>query len=255
MKEVGDAYDQAAELWSRGPAPAYARFAEALLTASPVVLHGARVLDVGAGTGVVASAALARGAREAVALDLAPGMLRFVAPPVLPVLADAALLPFRDQTFDLVTAAFSVSHLPDPVAGLAAMRRVGAAVLVGAFAPAPDHPAKAAVDAAMAAYGFTPPRWYGTLKDELSAQVDDPTGLADLAHEAGFGRVEVTRLEVDTGLASGEALADWRLGMAHLAPFVAGLEPAVRAEARAAAVSAVQGMPPVVVGILALSAA
>lgn len=255
MNEVGDAYDRAAELWNRGPAAAYARLAEALLAASPVPLVGARVLDVGAGTGVVAAAALAHGAREVVALDLAPGMLRHAPPPVRRVLADAARLPFADRTFDLAAAAFSLSHLPDPVAGLAAMRRVGAAVLVSAFAPAPAHPAKSAVDEAMTAFGFEPPRWYRELKDTLAAKVDDPVGLAELADEAGLADVRVTWVEVDTGLRGAEALADWRLGMAHLAPFVAGLDPATCRRARAAAVAATAGMPPVVVGMLALSGA
>jgi SAM-dependent methyltransferase len=254
MTEIGDAYHRAAELWSHGAEPVYARFAEALFTVSPISLHGARVLDVGAGTGVVAVAALARGAREAVALDLAPGMLRLAPPPVRPVVADATRLPFRDGSFNLVTAAFSLSHLRYPVAGLAEMRRVGATVLVAAFAPGPEHPAKAAVDAALAAYGFEPPWWHRELKDALGVRVDDPAGLAGLAQEAGFGEIAVTRIDVDAGLDTAEKLADWRLGMAHLAPFVAGLTPGGRAEARAAAVAATTGLPPLLTGILALRA-
>ena len=44
-----------------------------------------------------------------------------------PVAADAAALPFRDGSFDLVVAAFSLSHLGILPAGLGEARRVGRA--------------------------------------------------------------------------------------------------------------------------------
>ena len=44
-----------------------------------------------------------------------------------PVAADAAALPFRDGSFDLVLAAFCLNHLASLAAGLAEVRRVGAA--------------------------------------------------------------------------------------------------------------------------------
>lgn len=252
MREIGAAYDRAAESWRRGPERVYGRFADAMFADVAPGLD--RVLDVGAGTGVVSAAALASGAGQVVAIDLAPGMLRLVPPTVHRLVGDATRLPFPDGAFDLVASAFLLSHLPDPVAGLQEMRRVGGAVLVSAFAPGPDHPAKAAVDAALAAYGFEAPWWYRDLKDTLAARVDDPNGLLDLALQAGLADGEVVRIEVDTGVDDAEALADWRLGMAHLAPFIAGLDPVRRTEARADAVAAVTGMPPLVVGILLLRA-
>jgi hypothetical protein len=78
--------------------------------------------------------------------------------------------------------------------------------------------------------------------------------LSHLAHTAGFWQVQVHHLEVDTGLDSPAAVVDWRTGMAHLAPFVAGLAPDVRARARAEAEEAVAPLLPVVLPMLALSA-
>ena len=62
------------------------------------LLTGARVLDLGAGTGVAGRAAVAAGSTEVVAADLALAPLRRGGPPVRPVSADATALPFRDRS-------------------------------------------------------------------------------------------------------------------------------------------------------------
>ena len=95
--------------------------------------------------------------------------------------------------------------------------------------------------------------WYVELKSQES-DVEDPDALANLARRAGYDEVEVARVDVETGVATPEAMVDWRWGMAHLAPFVASLGPERRREAREAAEAAVEGQPPVVVPMLALSA-
>ena len=255
MPGVSDAYDRSAASWRSGPEAVYARLADALVAVSPVPVAGAAVLVVGAGTAVAAGAALARGARSAVATDIAGEMLRGRPAAVRGVLADAARLPFRDRAFDLVTAAFCLGHLADPARALREIHRVGPAVVASAFPPGPGHPAKAAVDRVFAGVGFRVPAWYQHQKDTLEPRVDDPDGLRDLAERAGYARVQVRRVEVDAGLDTAAAVVAWRLGMAHLAPFVSGLDPAVLARARAEAEEAVAPLVPVVIPMLALSAA
>lgn len=251
MKEIGTAYDVSGAAWQARPAQVYARLAEAMLDAAPQLVTGARVLDLGAGTGVASAAALERGAVCAVATDLAPGMLRRVPDQVHPVVSDAAAVPFADDSFDLVLAAMVLGHLPDPLRAVREARRVAPALLASAFDPAWGHPAKSAVDAEMTAFGFVVPDWYQQIKQN---SVEDPDALTALARAAGYDDVRVARVDVDAGLEDPGAVVDWRWGMAHLAPFVATLDPAEHDRARLAAESAVAGLPPVVVPLLVLSA-
>jgi ubiquinone/menaquinone biosynthesis C-methylase UbiE len=248
-------YDDAAEAWIEGPAAVYARFAAAMLDHSPVPLAGAVVLDVGAGTAVASDAALTIGARRAVATDVAEQMLRRRSPSIQAAVADAARMPFGDDTFDLVMGAFCLGHLPDPAAALTEWRRVGDAVVATAFGSGPAHPAKTAVDATMERFGFVSPPWYERLKDELEPQVEDPELLESLARSAGFQEIAVTQVTVDAGVRTPADIVRWRWGMAHLAPFVAGLSASQRDEARSAAEEAVAGHVPVIVDIQVLSAA
>lgn len=253
-EEETSPYDAAADAWARGAASVYARFAVAMMQHSPVPLTGARVLDVGAGTGVACDAALDLGAGQAVASDLSVEMLQRRTTSVPAVGADAAALPFGDGTFDLVMSAFSLGHLPDPAAALTDWRRVAPAAVVSAFAPGDTHPAKAAVDQAMERFGFEFPPWYRRLKYEREPQVEDPALLTALAEIAGYQHIDVTPLTVDTGLQTPEEIVTWRTGMAHLAPFVAGLDDDTRREALQAAEEAVAGLLPVTIEMLVLGA-
>lgn len=253
MSDVGAAYDATGAAWHTGPERVYEPLAEALLDRSPVDLAGRRVLDVGAGTGIASRVALRAGAALVIAADLAAAMLRLRDPEVRAVVADTQAAPFADDTFDLVVAAFSLGHLPDPALGLREVRRVAPVVVASAFDPSWGHPAKAAVDEAMGELGFRTPGWYAELQGHESL-VEDRDALAGLARDAGYDEVEVVRVDVETGVVTPEAMVDWRWGMAHLAPFVASLDPDQRGRARASAEAAVAGLPPVVVPMLALSA-
>ena len=103
-------YDRVADTYERVRAPVTAAVAAdlvALTEAGP----GARILDVGTGTGVAGEAA--RGAvgetGAVVGVDMAPEMLRVARrarPGLWVVAAEAIQLPFRDATFDAVTANF-----------------------------------------------------------------------------------------------------------------------------------------------------
>lgn len=252
---VGAAYDASATAWTHGPDRVYRRLAQAMLARSPVPVAGARVLDVGAGTGAAVRAALAAGAGLVVATDLSPSMLHALTPAMVPrVAADITALPFPDRAFDLVTAACVVGHVADPVVALVEIRRAAGALVATTFRIGWRHPAKAAVDDAMRGFGFVPPSWYVRLKATTEPLVDDPDRLRALAEAAGWSRPTVAVVEVRSGLRSAEEIASWRLGMAHLAPFVASLPPATCAAARAAAERVVTGLAEPVIPLVVLSA-
>ncbi|WP_188193868.1 class I SAM-dependent methyltransferase [Nonomuraea sp. SYSU D8015] len=88
--------------------------------------HGARLLDVGCGTGVVTAAALALGA-EVTAVDPDPAMVELAARRhPYATIRKAALpdLPFADEAFDAVAGNFVINHVPDTAESLKELRRV-----------------------------------------------------------------------------------------------------------------------------------
>jgi ubiquinone/menaquinone biosynthesis C-methylase UbiE len=96
-----------------------------------------RVLDLGCGEGAL-SAAVRRACGDAepliVGLDASATMLLAAPPPV--VLADATVIPFRDNAFDAVVAINVLDHLPDPLPALRAAHwvlRPGGVLIVGAI--------------------------------------------------------------------------------------------------------------------------
>jgi SAM-dependent methyltransferase len=248
------AYDTGARLWAEGPEPVYASLARALLAQVGAGVAGGRVLDLGAGTGVAGRAALAAGARSVVSADSALGMLRRGKAGLHPVAADATTLPFRDGCFDLVLAAFCLGHLDRPLAGLREARRVGAALAASAFAAGWNHPAKAAVDEVLGAFGYRPPPWYLTFKRDTEPWASDLVLISRDAAAAGYTDVRLRTVTVDTGLSRPAELAAWRLGMAHVAPFVSSLTSVRGASLRGAAEAAVTGTGPLVVDMLVLTA-
>jgi SAM-dependent methyltransferase len=246
-------YEAAAGWWAAGPERVYAPLAAALLAAAwPAA--GCRVLDLGAGTGTAWRAALAAGARQVVAADLAVPMLRRCRPELRPVAADATALPFASGSFDLVIAAFVLGHLDRLASGLAEARRVGLGLAASAFPAGWTHPAKAGVDAVLYSHGYRPPAWYPAFKLGTEARAGDPAVLARQARAAGFAEASVRTIVVPTGVSAPDELASWRLGMAHVAPFVSSLDPAGRASVRSAAVAAVTGCPPLTVPMVVLTA-
>ena len=75
MNDVALSYDAAADAWSTGSARVYDALAAAIADRAPDPT-GHRVLDIGAGTGVLGLHLLQRHAAHVVAVDLAGQMLR-----------------------------------------------------------------------------------------------------------------------------------------------------------------------------------
>jgi SAM-dependent methyltransferase len=247
---VRAAYEAERQSWAGGPEPVYAALARALAEHVAAYLSGARVLDLGAGTGVAGRAALAAGAAEVAAADLAVGPLRQCATQLHPVAADAATLPFRNQSFAVVLAAFSLTHVASLGAVLSESRRVGSVLAASAFAPGWGHPAKSAIDGVLARFSYRPPAWYLTFKQDTEPRLDDAQLVRELALAAGYSRVDSSVLSVPTGLSTPAQLAAWRLGMAHIAPFAASLDDARQVDLRQVAEEAVRGCPPLAVDML-----
>jgi SAM-dependent methyltransferase len=154
-----------------------------------------RLLDVAAGTGVVAVEAARRGA-EVLATDFAPGMVevmrrRFAAEGLeaRAEVMDGQALGLDDECFDLGTSTFGLIFFPDPLAGLRElhrvlrpggrvgiaswdMTRIGLPQLIGAALAraVPDLPAPA------------PPPW---------AHLCEAAGLGQALQTAGFTDVAV----------------------------------------------------------------
>jgi ubiquinone/menaquinone biosynthesis C-methylase UbiE len=220
------AYSLSADAWTRGPTRLYGRLAELLVAASPVPFDGALVLDLGAGTGVGSRAAAAAGARV-IAVDLALGMLvadRERRPPA--IVGDAMALPFASGGFDVVLAPFCLNHLSEPSAGVAEAARVlrpRGVLLASTYAADDDHVVKAAVDQALSEAGWVAPDWYGEVKAAMVSwgTVDAATAAIE---RGGMAPVLVERREVTFPELTPLDLVAWRLGMAHTAPFVAGLD-------------------------------
>jgi len=122
-------YDRQAALFDAMEAPVEALAFKRLRKRLWSEVHGARILEVGVGTGK--NLPYHPEGSRSVAVDLSPRMLRRAARKagrlgrdVDLVLADAQRLPFREGAFDAAAATFVFCSVPDPVMGLGEVRRV-----------------------------------------------------------------------------------------------------------------------------------
>jgi demethylmenaquinone methyltransferase/2-methoxy-6-polyprenyl-1,4-benzoquinol methylase len=119
---IAPRYDVMNTLMTLGQDARWRRLVADLLDGLP---DGARVLDVGAGTGRLAAAVAERRPHARVAsADFSVPMLRLAPTRMRRVGADALRLPFRDGTFNAVVSAFLVRNVADVQVGLGEQLRV-----------------------------------------------------------------------------------------------------------------------------------
>ncbi|MEU0623317.1 class I SAM-dependent methyltransferase [Streptomyces rubiginosohelvolus] len=206
-------------IWS-GRAEAYARtYARLCAHPSAALLDaveagpGARVLDVGCGSGTMSAAAVARGA-SVYAVDAEPGMAaatRRAVPGVTAHIARLPELPYANDTFDAVVGNFVLNHVGRPLAALAELRRItrpGGRVAVTIWR-APGAAGQTLIARAAQTAGLTRPAWLPALAPE-----DDfprtQEGFAALLDAAGLLEAECSetawehRCDPDTWWAGAE---------------------------------------------------
>lgn len=124
--DVAAAYDLGVDVYTELWSPVILPAAQAVLAALAPG-PGARVLDVGTGSGALVPSIQTAAADVAVAgLDASVQMLRRCrsATGIPAIRGDALALPIRDAAFDVVILAFVLFHLSDPVRAVAEAARV-----------------------------------------------------------------------------------------------------------------------------------
>lgn len=126
---IARSYDSQAVEYDRRWSTYVARSTELTLSALPVLAPGARILDVGCGTGHLLAALRAQSERSSLTgVDVSEGMLAAAAERLGDHAAlrraSAERLPFADSAFDAVLTASSLHYWPNPECGLAEIGRI-----------------------------------------------------------------------------------------------------------------------------------
>lgn len=244
--DAATAYAGTADAWAAGPGRLYEALARVVVADYPAPVLDRQVLDAGAGTGAASVALRERGARVT-AVDSALDMVAHLRTGGFDaIVGDLRSLPFDDGSFDGLVAAFSISHVDDPGRALTEARRVvrnGGAVLASVFASQPANVSKQLIDSVAESFGFARPEWYAAFKRDLEPRSNTKELLTECARDAGLSEIRVEQHVVDTGIATPAEIVASRVGMAHLAPFVASLTAIRRAQLLTAAVAAVARHP------------
>jgi SAM-dependent methyltransferase len=232
-----DYYARGGRRWALGAELVYRPIAAELVAMSPHCLAGHIVLDAGAGTGAVSKALAARHART-LALDLSADMLAWNATARPPsAVADVRALPLTRDSVDDAMAAFVLSHLTDPVSGLAELTRVtrpGGAVLAAVFSNDSRSEARDRIDATALTAGWKVPGWYVELKTTAAPILGSQQGMASAAREAGLADIHTEERPVDVGVSAPGQLVRYRFGHPIFADWLDAIG-TVRADAVAAA--------------------
>jgi ubiquinone/menaquinone biosynthesis C-methylase UbiE len=194
-------YDGVADTFARVHEPRTAMIAADLVRVTPIKA-GARVLDVGTGTGAAARAAFDATGSDGLVVGIDPsfGMLREARRADGPAYAAAVAidLPFRDETFDVVLAQFVLSHFTSYKTALFDMLRVlrrGGRMAVSSWGPGDDE--------FMRAWTGVAERYveHSVLVDALHRGMpwheyfQDPNRLKDALHDAGIRDIRLEKSE------------------------------------------------------------
>jgi ubiquinone/menaquinone biosynthesis C-methylase UbiE len=118
-------YDDFSSWYERERAAGYHRLIDDLeMSVIEPLCADATVLEVGCGTGLILER-LAKHARQAVGVDLSPGMLRRAHERGLQVtIGSATQIPFASNSFDVVCSFKVLAHIPDIAAAMEEIARV-----------------------------------------------------------------------------------------------------------------------------------
>ncbi|MEY9912273.1 SAM-dependent methyltransferase [Catenulispora sp. MAP12-49] len=204
---VSETFDEAERvLWADAGSGYDAVYASLCAYTIPALLDGAAVsagstlLDVGTGTGTVARAAVARGARVT-AVDAEPSMLdlaRMKAPEAEFLLAVVPDLPFEPGTFDAVAGNFVLDHFGRPKVALRALRDVAKVGGRVAFTLWPAE--RSAGRSVFSRTGAATEGWIPRQMPPLVLADDYPRteeGLAGLFREVGLADVTTSVIDWD----------------------------------------------------------
>jgi SAM-dependent methyltransferase len=213
---AGDAYDDFMGRYSVHLAPLFADFAG---------VTGGRVLDVGAGTGMLTRELLARGCEVVAAEPSAEfcSALRERFPSIEVVEAPAEQLPFEDGAFDAALAQLVVAFMSDAPQAVHEMARVARSVAICMWG-VEEVELFAAIARTSAAVG-------GGDEQPGARRYRTRAGLAELLEP--LGEVETAELQVTAGYADYDDF--WRALSAQVGPagtWLASLTDAQRLQAR-----------------------
>jgi SAM-dependent methyltransferase len=184
------------------------RVIDPLLDAAGVE-RGARVVDVGAGSGEAAGRAVERGA-IATGVDVAAAMVEIAArrhPAAQFVQASATRLPFDDGSFDAAVGNIVIQHIGEPARAALELARVlvsGGRVALSTW-DAPERSAFfATILGAVADADVAPPT--GIPTGPAFFQFADDVVFVGLLRDAGFSEVQIDAISFEVSLRSAEDL-------------------------------------------------
>lgn len=193
-RDLATEYSAKARVYDQLWAPMLRQMAQPLIAALPLAAaHD--VLDVGTGTGVLLPDVRSLAPHASViGVDRAEGMLRVGQERghEALIVVDAHQLPFRSKSFDVVTLAFVLFHLPDPMYALSSIRamlRARGVMGVATWGEDPGMPGISVWREELDSLGAEPDSRDASVMQQ--ERMDSPAKLTELIQASGFRAVQV----------------------------------------------------------------